>query len=330
MLVSVIVPVYNVEKYVGECIESILNQTYKDIEILLIDDGSGDNSKKICEEYVQKDDRVHYFLKEHSGLSATRDYGISKCRGDFFIFVDSDDTIKPELIEKVLPFFIEDVDVVAYGMESPDDGYVLRNVQDDDFFLEKYSDRIDFIMNVLLESKIFFSVCNKMYRKNLFVEHDIHPVSDVIIGEDLAINLQVFTFARRVRAINDKLYEYWLRDDSLMNRDKEHTYYFNDFCNIMYFFKNRLVPQYISMHDYRYIYVKTMDNQFMCRYGRNRIEFENDLKKVVRKDFFVKECMRVFFYPVIFWKLFKEETNIHSKWLDYLFSARVLKRLKDK
>ena len=226
MLVSVIVPVYNVEKYVGECIESILNQTYKDIEILLIDDGSSDNSKKICEEYVQKDERVHYFLKEHSGLSATRDYGISKCRGDFFIFVDSDDTIKPELIEKVLPLFIEDVDVVAYGMESPDDGYVLRDVQDGDFFLEKYSDRIDFIMNVLLESKIFFSVCNKMYRKNLFVEHDIHPVSDVIIGEDLAINLQVFTFARRVRAIHDKLYEYWLRDDSLMNRDKEHTYYF--------------------------------------------------------------------------------------------------------
>lgn len=90
-LISVIVPVYNVEKYLDECLTSIIQQTYRNVEIILVNDGSTDSSREICEKYLAKDTRVHLYSKDNGGLSSARNYGLDKANGQFVIFVDSDD-----------------------------------------------------------------------------------------------------------------------------------------------------------------------------------------------------------------------------------------------
>ena len=98
-LISVIVPVYNVEKYIGKCIEDIISQSYKNLEIILVDDGSEDNSGKICDEYALKDNRISVIHKKNGGVSDARNHGIEKASGDYYIFPDSDDQFDHRMIE---------------------------------------------------------------------------------------------------------------------------------------------------------------------------------------------------------------------------------------
>ena len=100
-LVSIIIPVYNVEKYLAECIESVLKQTYQNIEILLIDDGSPDNSGKICDEYEEKDSRVRVIHKENGGVSSARNVGLEQANGEYITFIDSDDFVSESYIEEL-------------------------------------------------------------------------------------------------------------------------------------------------------------------------------------------------------------------------------------
>ncbi|MBQ9730331.1 MAG: glycosyltransferase [Clostridia bacterium] len=115
-LISVIVPVYNVEKYLSECVDSILRQTYQNLEVILVDDGSTDNSGAICDEYAKKDSRIKVFHKENGGLSSARNYGLDRMHGDYVAFVDSDDyiadTMYEELIKKCLEY---GADITACG-----------------------------------------------------------------------------------------------------------------------------------------------------------------------------------------------------------------------
>lgn len=107
MLISVIVPVYNVEKYLRRCVESIMSQTYKEIEILLIDDGSTDDSGRICDDLALKDRRIHVFHKENGGVSSARNLGIERACGDYICFVDSDDWIDIDYFENAIPVLKE-------------------------------------------------------------------------------------------------------------------------------------------------------------------------------------------------------------------------------
>ena len=100
-LISVIVPIYNVEKYLRQCLDSIQNQTYQNFECLLINDGSPDNSADICREYVEKDSRFKYFEKENGGLSDARNYGIRQSKGSYLTFVDSDDWLEHDALDRL-------------------------------------------------------------------------------------------------------------------------------------------------------------------------------------------------------------------------------------
>ena len=116
-MLSIIVPVYNTEKYLGECIESILNQTYRDFELLLVDDGSTDKSLEICIGYKRKDSRIKVFHRENSGVSAARNYGLESAQGEFISFCDSDDVIKPKLYEILFD------KMIYYGVDRVCGGY---------------------------------------------------------------------------------------------------------------------------------------------------------------------------------------------------------------
>ena len=114
-LVSIIIPIYNVEQYLDRCIKSVINQTYKNIEIILVDDGSTDKCPEICDQYAQKDNRIVVIHKENGGLSSARNAGMKVLKGEYMLFVDSDDWIKGNTVEELLQIAIEhDVDFVRF------------------------------------------------------------------------------------------------------------------------------------------------------------------------------------------------------------------------
>ena len=106
-LISVIVPIYNTEKYLKKCLDSIINQTYKNLQIILIDDGSGDNSGEICDEYATKDSRIQVIHKQNAGVTAARNDGLDMATGDYIGFVDSDDWIEPNMYEEMMANLIK-------------------------------------------------------------------------------------------------------------------------------------------------------------------------------------------------------------------------------
>ena len=127
-LISIIVPVYNVENYLRMCLDSIMSQTYQNFECLLINDGSPDNSADICREYVSKDSRFRYFEKENGGLSDARNYGIRQSKGSYLTFVDSDDWLDSYYIETLYDIMIKhnaDVSVACYGAFAEERGTFL-------------------------------------------------------------------------------------------------------------------------------------------------------------------------------------------------------------
>ena len=121
--ISIIVPVYNVEKLLSKCVDSILNQNFKDFELLLIDDGSKDKSGLICEEYAKKDSRISVYHKTNGGLSSARNYGIEHALGEFITFIDSDDYVDKSMLEILYNNMIEnDVDLSITGVRDIYDG----------------------------------------------------------------------------------------------------------------------------------------------------------------------------------------------------------------
>ena len=130
-LITIVVPVYNVEKYLRKCIDSILNQTYKNLEIILVDDGSPDNCGQICDEYAKKDNRIKVIHKENGGVSQARNVGIDNSNGEFIAFVDPDDYIEKEMLYK-LKNNIENVDLSGCGSQK-----ILGNNIIEQFVVEK-------------------------------------------------------------------------------------------------------------------------------------------------------------------------------------------------
>ena len=123
-LISVIIPVYNAEGYLYDCIDSVLRQTYKNIEIILVDDGSTDKSPVIAKRFVEIDKRVHYVCKENGGVSSSRNFGISIARGAYLAFVDADDTIKPVMLERMYSLLVKyDCDMCICSRQVVSDWY---------------------------------------------------------------------------------------------------------------------------------------------------------------------------------------------------------------
>ena len=145
--ISVIVTVYNIDKYINNCLKSILNQTYKNFEVLIINDGSTDNSQKIIDKYVKKDNRFKSFIKENSGIADSRNYGISKVNGDYFIFIDGDDSINSELLERLSQVISNhDYDLIKYNAkkispnrEDIDENCFFENIDGEEAFLKLFN-----------------------------------------------------------------------------------------------------------------------------------------------------------------------------------------------
>ena len=123
-LISVIVPIYNVEKYLDRCVQSIVSQTYRNLEIILVDDGAQDNSPAMCDAWAAKDSRIRVIHKENGGAGSARNAGLEVMRGSWFTFVDSDDYVAPQMYQRLAAHITDDVDIIECDMaETYDDGF---------------------------------------------------------------------------------------------------------------------------------------------------------------------------------------------------------------
>lgn len=226
-LISIIVPVYNVEKYLSTCIESLLKQQYKNIEILLIDDGSTDSSGKICDRYSFKYKNIKSFHKKNSGLGYTRNYGLKKVSGKYVTFVDSDDYVETDLIKKlVAPIILEQsIDGVIGGFTKiTDTGQILYKKENKpETFKETKVKNILFprMLGSLPDTSdsIKPSVWNCLYSVDLIKKYDLKFVSERdLISEDIEWDSQYFAFASKVVLINSTSYFYRANPNSLSKK----------------------------------------------------------------------------------------------------------------
>lgn len=215
-VVSVIVPVYNKEKYLNTCLESIAHQTLKEIEILLIDDGSTDGSARICDEWTQKDERIKVIHKKNEGAGSTRNKGLEMASGDFISFVDADDYIDLALYETVTKKMGK-ADVCYFGRNIVSKGEILKHRIQLEEGREYNGDEIrasfvNFFLGNLPENEydrnfVTGSVCCSLFRGDFLRHHQIRfPNKQIKYSEDLFFNLELCRYAKKIAVIPDFLY----------------------------------------------------------------------------------------------------------------------------
>lgn len=205
-LVSVIVPIYNIENYLEECLDSLIHQSYRNLEIILVDDGSTDRSGEICDRYAKQDDRIKVIHKENGGLSSARNRGMDVVTGEFVSFIDGDDYIDCDTFQVCIDAMQErQAEVVEFGI-------VGRNTDEES--VKGIFDREDVLKRAISSSYSYpsDSVWNKMYRKSL-IENLSFPEGK--IHEDSVFLAQVFAKEKKYYFINRQLYFYRCREDSI-------------------------------------------------------------------------------------------------------------------
>lgn len=207
-LVSIIVPVYNIEKYISKCIESVLSQTFKDWELILVDDGSTDNSGKICDEYALKDNRIKVIHKENEGVTATRDKGVKEAQGEFLFFIDGDDYITDNALELLINKQKEnDADLVKGNISQvhPDGEIITTMNYSHEPLTITGEDFIEYIIG-----KYFWCLAGTLVKKNLLNNIFIPSITS---GEDLIYLLQIAYKSKTCHIFNEIIY-YYVRHES--------------------------------------------------------------------------------------------------------------------
>lgn len=211
-LISIIVPIYNVEKYLPKCIESIINQTYKNLEIILVDDGSKDDCPKICDKYKKEDKRIKVIHKENGGLSDARNKGLEISKGKYLIFVDSDDYIDMHMVEKLYNDLIEnnaDISICNHYRDYQNGILEVKNFPNKKVVVTKEEIFYNIYNNYSVPTIISWG---KIYKKALF-KNIRYPLGK--LHEDEAIIIDILANTSRISYFDEPLYYYVQRQDSI-------------------------------------------------------------------------------------------------------------------
>lgn len=211
--ISVIVPVYNVEKYIKQCLESILNQTYKNLEIIIVDDGTKDSSGKICDEISKSDSRIKVIHQENQGLSGARNTGLKNTTGEYITFVDSDDYIGNKMFEKMLSTLkTNNADIVECGTIYCDEegNYIKENTKNK---IEIYEKDIQ-MKELIFSGNITTMSCGKLYKKDLLKNFEF-PIGKY--HEDTFTTYKLLHNSQKIIILNQGFYHYRQVYGSIMN-----------------------------------------------------------------------------------------------------------------
>ena len=212
---SVLVPVYNARHYLDACIQSVMDQSYNNYELILVNDGSTDGSAAICDRYAESSTKIFAYHKENRGQLHTREYAVSKATGDYCVFLDADDTLRIDALATIRSAIEKfDSDCVVYRLVRVCEGKTLSQVEPmQDYCIE---DKRELYRKCFLTS-IYNSMCLKATKRTLFTgEEDYSAYYGVRLGEDLLQSLEVLKNSRRVAFIGDVLYNYTINPNSMI------------------------------------------------------------------------------------------------------------------
>lgn len=229
-LISVIVPVYNSEKYLNKCIDSIISQTYKELEIILVDDGSTDNSGKICDDFKLRDNRIVVIHQMNKGLSAARNAGLMTATGEYITFVDSDDYIENDTYENVsVAIYKFNSDLVFFREKSVDESgktvYINGGTPSGDIYEISKEDAAQMIIGRQING-----MCDKVYRASLL--KDLYFKEGHMYGEDFIYNLHALSRVEKIGYVDQIKYSYVMNNSSVthksFNKNSFDQVYFKD------------------------------------------------------------------------------------------------------
>jgi glycosyltransferase involved in cell wall biosynthesis len=319
--ISVIVPVYKVEKYLDKCIESIINQTYSNLEIILVDDGSPDNCPKICDNWAKKDNRIKVIHKKNGGLSEARNYGLNEASGNYVGFVDSDDIISQDMYEKMFKLLNDtkaDISVCKFKRFKENEVLKFNNNDDDINFYTK-----DKALESLLVDKLTSHICNKLFKIELF-ENIEFPIGYKY--EDIRTTYKIFEKANLVVETREELYGYLIRNDSITENvtkesitqymiavNERYNYFSNKYNNLNYYndlgLANYIFVYYLktsNTFNKKLVFCNEMNNEYKKLRKlitkiklKNYISNENIKTKILKCSLILSPRL---FYYLIFWK----------------------------
>ncbi len=224
--VSIIIPIYNVEGYISECIDSVLAQVISPYEIILIDDGSTDHTYDICKLYEKKYDNINLIYQENQGVAAARNRGIEEANGDWILFIDSDDIINENLLKDFLPFLKNNCDIGLFGFKYFKNQPIKDEVDSNAFLFLTKSD-LDGLMPALFNrdlkqifnrEKIKIASPCRFYRRSLLIDKNIRFPVGIKTGEDAVFNLYVLKESQNAVYNESAYYLYRKRDESVTNK----------------------------------------------------------------------------------------------------------------
>ncbi len=207
LLISIIVPVYKTEQYLDRCVESIVSQTYKNLEIILVDDDSPDNCPQMCDAWAEKDNRIKVLHIENKGVANARNQGLDVATGDFIGFVDSDDYIEPDMFETLLNNLTDNnADISLCGYQINEEENAVANL--------RMVTPLDAMKLICMGDYKYGVLWNKLYKKDV-IKHIKMP--DFVCCEDLIFNYYVFKNAQSIVECDSKLYHYFQNEDSIVH-----------------------------------------------------------------------------------------------------------------
>lgn len=265
--ISIIVPVYNAEKYILRCCNSILNQNYENIELILVNDGSTDKSLEICNEICAKDQRVILKSITNQGVAIARNTGLDLATGKYIMFVDADDWLELGTLDQIANKMTEDLDILVFSYYQ-EYGEVIKNISMKSYTVDMYQ-LLNHIYELPETNSLLCTVCNKVYKKSLLESNQIRFTKDISFGEDFLFNMDYFKVAKRITC--DELFVYHY--DCMNFESATHKFF----------------PQYKN-------YIKLMFDKFKELFEYHNISSNNSLNFLYdfildRYEYAVASCM---------------------------------------
>ncbi len=280
MKISVIVPVYNVYDYLDKCLNSLVNQSDNDFEVIIVNDGSTDNSQEIIDKYVSENANMKSFIKENGGLSSARNYGLSKATGEYVLFLDSDDYYEPNTIEIMKKEALSGDDIIIFRIFIDENNEIKKSMIEMEKFI--FNDNISPSKRLLLYNP---SACDKMFRKSLF--DNISFITGKYY-EDLGTIPLLAIYTDKIKFTDYYLYHYFKRENSIMNKIN-----YNTKLEDIFFIVNRITVWYEENNlanefkeEIEYIYIHHLLRAASIRFlNYERYDMIDKIRKIMKEKY---------------------------------------------
>lgn len=286
-VISIIIPIYNSQKSLKRCLESVLSQTYKYFELILINDGSTDDSGRICDSYAEKDKRIIVKHNQNHGVSYSRNYGMDIATGEWLMFIDSDDTIEINTLDTCIKYINTDYDLIMYGLQLKKMNTVLSKypLKNKEYSIKEFLECINVDYSLI---NFCCPVC-KLYKRSIIKSNQIKFNENLSMGEDTNFNIDYFNYCTKIKTLENLFYTYFRDSEaSLFSKKRSdlieiHQYVYKRFYRLC-----SKVSTNNAKDSAKVIYNELLIGSLInyIKYGYSYSEYKVEARKIVEDSFF--------------------------------------------